>query len=87
MHLKKEAEINKRYLEASLIRDRKAREMALNKKKTFNNRIIAREGNMYYVDLAWKQKMIIATKNDTSRLYEQVKLERNRHINTVQISR
>ena len=59
--------------------------MSLMKKKTFNNRSIAKEGNLDSFDLVSKKKIIIATMNDTSRLYEQKKLERNRHINTVQI--
>ena len=59
--------------------------MSLMKKKTFDNRSIAKEGNLDSLDLVSKKKIIIATMNDTSRLYEQKKLERNRHINTVQI--
>ena len=83
----KELDFIQQMSEASLIRDRKAREMAAMKKKTVDARQLAKERNLDYLDLVRKQEMLMVTIQDTSRLYEQVKLERNRHVNTIQTSR
>ena len=83
----KEIDFIQQMSDASLIRDRKAREMAAMKKKTADARQLAKERNLDYLDLVRKQELIMIAINDTSKLYEQVKLERNRHVNTIQTSR
>ena len=83
----KELDFIQQMSDASLIRDRKAREMASMKKKTSDSRQLAKERNLDYLDLVRKQELLTIAMNDTSKLYEQVKLERNRHVNTIQTSR
>ena len=84
---KKEHEIERQLTEASLIRDRKAREMASMKKKTLDAKIQAKEANLDYLDLCRKQEMISQRQKEFSELYEKVKLDRNRYVNTIQTSR
>ncbi|EAY02861.1 hypothetical protein TVAG_174030 [Trichomonas vaginalis G3] len=84
---KKEHEIERQLTEASLIRDRKAREMAAMKKKTVDAKIQAKEVNLDYLDLCRKQEMINQKLKEYSELYEKVKLDRNRYVNIIQTSK
>lgn len=83
----KEIDFIQQLSEVSLIRDRKARETAVMKKRTSDARILAQERNLDFLDLSRKLELLQITMGDTSKLYEQVKLERNKHVNTVQTSR
>lgn len=84
---KKEYELERQLVEASLIRDRKAREMASMKKKTLDAKTRAMESNIDYLDLCRKQDDILRKLREYSDLYEKVKLDRNRYVNTIQTSR
>jgi len=83
----KEQELLQQLTEASIIRDRKAREMASMMKKTSDAKELAKERNLDYLDLCRKLEISHLSMSDTSKLYEQVKVERNRNINTIQTSR
>ncbi|OHS96654.1 hypothetical protein TRFO_09803 [Tritrichomonas foetus] len=84
---KKEHELQIELTEASLIRDRKAREMASMKKKTLDSRTLAMERNLDYMDLVRKQEQNAAKLKDCSEMYEKVKLDRNKNVNHIQTSR
>lgn len=83
----KEQDFLQQLSEASLIRDRKAREMAVMKKKTSDARLLAREKNLDFLDLSRKNELVLQNITDISKLYEQVKAERNRHVSVIQTSR
>lgn len=84
---KKEHELQLELTEASLIRDRKAREMASMKKKTVDSKTLAMERNLDYMDLCRKQEQNALKLKECSELYEKVKLDRNKNVNHIQTSR
>ncbi|OHT14907.1 hypothetical protein TRFO_14702 [Tritrichomonas foetus] len=84
---KKEHELQLELTEASLIRDRKAREMASMKKKTIDSKTLAMERNLDYMDLCRKQEQNAIKLRECSEMYEKVKLDRNKNVNHIQTSR
>jgi hypothetical protein len=83
----KERDFIQELFEASLVRDRKAREMAAMKKKTVDAKALAMERNLDYLDLCRKYETFLIQMREFSELYEKVKIDRNRHVNTLQTSR
>jgi chromosome segregation ATPase len=83
----KERELIFQLTEAALIRDRKARETAGMKKRTLDCRTQAMERNLDFLDLCRKVDLNSEQLKDLSELYEKVKLDRNRNMNTIQTSR
>lgn len=71
----------------SIVRDKKAREMALMKKKTRDAKAIAMEKNLQFLDLCRKLEQTQLKMRDYSELYDKVKMDRNRHVNTIQTSK
>lgn len=84
---KKEHELLLQMTEASLIRDRKAREMASMKKKTLDSRTLTKERQLDFNDLCRKQEQNAQKIKECSDLYEKVKLDRNKNVNHVQTSK
>jgi chromosome segregation ATPase len=82
----KERDITQQLLEASLVRDRKAREMAAMKKKTVDAKALAMEKNLDHLDLCRKLESFQLQMREFSELYDKVKMDRNRHVNTIQTS-
>lgn len=80
----KEREMNVEVNSASLIRDRKAREYALMKKKTLDIKNHAHEKHLNFLDLARKAEEIYKRSEDFSLLYETVKIDRNKHVSAIQ---
>ena len=85
--IKKEGELHMELTEASLIRDRKAREMTAMKKKTIDAKALAMERNLDYMELCRKQEQNAAKLKETSEMYEKVKLDRNKNVNLIQTSK
>ncbi|OHT05365.1 hypothetical protein TRFO_05948 [Tritrichomonas foetus] len=83
----KERDLTQQLADASLIRDRKARDMASMKKKTRDAKAMAMEKNLDYLDLCRKLEQDQIKMREFSELYEKVKLDRNRHVNTIQTSK
>jgi chromosome segregation ATPase len=84
---KKERDLLVDLTEASLIRDRKAREMTGMKKKTLEYKTLAMERNLDYLDLSRKVEQNAEKMKDLSGLYEKVELDRNKNMNHIQTSR
>jgi chromosome segregation ATPase len=84
---KKERDLLLDLTEASLIRDRKAREMTGMKKKTLDCKTLAMERNLDYLDLSRKVEQNAERLKELSELYEKVKVDRNKNMNTIQTSR
>lgn len=83
----KERELIQQLSEASLIRDRKAREIASMKKKTMDAKTLVMEKNLDFLGLCRKFEMFQIQMREYSELYEKVKMDRNRHVNTIQTSK
>jgi chromosome segregation ATPase len=84
---KKERDLLLDLTEASLIRDRKAREMTGMKKKIIDCKTLAMERNLDFLDLCGKVDQNSEKLRELSELYERVKLDRNKNMNHIQTSR
>ena len=83
----KERELQVQLTEASLIRNRKAREMAGMKKKTIDAKALAMEKNLDYMDLCRRKEENEVKLREVSEMYEKVKLDRNKNVNHIQTSK
>ena len=83
----KERELIQQLTEASLVRDRKAREIASMKKKTIDAKTLVMEKNLDFLGLCRKLEVFQLQMREYSELYEKVKMDRNRHVNTIQTSK
>lgn len=83
----KERELQVQLTEASLIRNRKAREMAGMKKKTVDAKALAMEKNLDYMDLCRRKEENEVKLREVSEMYEKVKLDRNKNVNHIQTSK
>ena len=83
----KERDLTQELAKASISRDRKAREMALMKKKVRDSKNLAMERNLNYLDLCRKLEQDQIRMREFAELYERVKVDRNRHVNTIQSSK
>lgn len=61
--------------------------MAAMKKKTVDAKTMAMEKNLDYLDLCRKLEAFHLQMKEYSELYDKVKMDRNRHVNTIQTSR
>ena len=84
---KKEHEIERQLAEVSIIRDRKAREMASMIKKTKEAKDRAKQSKLDIDELERKKSLIHQKLKEYSELYEKVKSDRNRYVKTIQTSR
>jgi len=84
---KKEHEIERQLAEASIIRDRKAREMASMIKRTKDAKDAAKESKLDIDELERKRGIIIQRLKEYSDMYEKVKADRNRYVTIIQTSR
>ena len=83
----KERDLQVQLTEASLIRNRKAREMAGMKKKTVDAKALAMERNIAYMDLCRRHEENEVKLREVSEMYEKVKLDRNKNVNHIQTSK
>ena len=84
---KKEHELGLELTEASLIRNRKAREMTAMKKKAIDVKALAMERNLDFMELCRRVEQNTAKLKECSEMYEKVKLDRNKNVNLIQTSR
>jgi len=84
--LVEEHEVLMQIKDFSISRDRKAREIALMKKKTLDIKGTAQEKNLKLLDLSRKAEVIEMKSNEYAALYDGVKTDRNRYIAAIQSS-
>lgn len=83
----KDKDLAQQLVDSSLVRNRKAREMAVMKKKTRDSKALAMEKNIHLLDLCRKLEQNQIKMREYSELYEKVKIDRNRNVNTIQTSK
>ncbi|KAK8878679.1 hypothetical protein M9Y10_005459 [Tritrichomonas musculus] len=83
----KDKDLAQQLVDVSLVRNRKAREMAIMKKKTRDSKAMAMEKNLHFLDLCRKYEQNQIKMREYSELYEKVKIDRNKNVNTIQTSK